>query len=269
MASTDGAKPDQMAALYRGGPEARHDDDYVECCTECHQGGRSMNRMMFRNFGGLALITLLVSCAATQAGPAGSPAVLPPANVAPDDTRQLAEDAASERARRLLADHGISVDEYRLVFRETTQWSDSSLGCRKPGEMYTQALASGQTLRFSDSIRTYEVHVAGDNVVLCPMIAAGDPKEPRRSTSARNLDLMVEQARSDLAQQLDVTPADVELRDMAAAAWADSELGCADGSTVAAGPVHGYRLYLAVRGALYTYHTDLARVLACPPIEKR
>jgi len=228
-----------------------------------------MNRMMFRRFGGLALITLLVSCAATQAGPTDAPAVPPPTNVASDDSRPLAEDAASERARLLLAGYGISVDEYRLVFRETTQWSDSSLGCRRPGEMYTQALVTGQTLRFSNSVRTYEVHVAGDTAVLCPTIAEGHPKQPQRATRAHNLDLMVEQARTELAQQLGVTPADVELRNVATAAWTDSELGCADGSTAPAGPVHGYRLYLSVRGALYTYHTDLARVLACPPIERR
>jgi hypothetical protein len=225
--------------------------------------------MVFRHFGGLALLTLLVSCAATQARPADSPAVPPPANVASVDTPPLAEDAASERARLLLAGYGISVDEYRLVFRETTQWSDSSLGCRRPGEMYTQVLVTGQTLRFSNSVRTYEVHVAGDMAVFCPTIAEGRPKDPRRATRARNLDLMVEQARSDLAQKLGVTSADVELRNMAAAEWADLELGCADGSTVPAGPVHGYRLYLSVRGVPYTYHTDLTRAIACPPIERR
>lgn len=228
-----------------------------------------MNRMMFRGFGGSALIILLVGCSLTQADPAGTPAVPLPANVSADDSPPLAEDASSERARRFLAAYGIPVDEYRLVFREATQWSDSSLGCRKPGEMYTQALVSGQTLRFSNSIRTYEVHVAGDNVVLCPMIAAGRPKQSRRTTSARNLDLMVEQARAELALLLGVTLADVELRNVATAAWADSELGCADGSTAPAGRVHGYQLYLSVRGALYTYHTDLTRVLACPPIERR
>jgi len=228
-----------------------------------------MNRDMISNFGAAASIALLAGCAASLAGPADSIAVAPIANAAPNDLQPLAEDADSERARRLLAGYGVHVDEYRLVFRETTQWSDSSLGCRKPGQMYTPALVSGQTLRFSNSTSTYEVHVAGDSAVLCPMIAAGGLKQPRRAMPARNLDLMAEQARSDLAKRLGVTPADIELRDMAEAAWADTELGCADGSTAPAGPVHGYRLLLSARGDLYTYHTDLTRVLACPPIESR
>jgi hypothetical protein len=228
-----------------------------------------MNRLMFCAFGGSALATLLIGCSVTQADPAGSPAVPLPANGSADDSPSLVEDASSERARRFLAAYGIPIDEYRLVFREASRWSDSSLGCRRPGEMYTQALVSGETLRFSNSTRTYEVHVAGDNIVLCPMIAAGHPKQPRRSTSARNLDHMVEQARSDLAQKLGATPADVELRNMAAAEWTDLELGCATGSTAPAGPVHGYRLYLSVRGVPYTYHTDLTRAIACPPIERR
>lgn len=224
---------------------------------------------MVRVLGAAASITLLVGCAATQAAPADSPAVPPITNLARDAIQPLAEDAISERARRFLAGYGIPVDEYHLVFREMTQWSDSSLGCRRPGEMYTQAVVSGQTLRFSNSTRTYEIHVAGDNVVLCPMIATGGPKQPRGATSARNLDLMVEQARADLAQQLGVTPADVALSKMAAVSWTDPGLGCTDGSNAPAGPVHGYRLYLSARGAQYTYHTDLTRALACPPIERR
>jgi hypothetical protein len=195
---------------------------------------------------------------------AGESLAAPPQQIASDN---LADDAASERARKLLAEYGIPVDEYHLIFREWTRWTDSSLGCRRPGEMYTQALVDGQTLRFSNSTKTYEVHVAGDRAVLCPLMPESGRGPLRPSLPAHDLDVMLQKARSDLAQRLAVALADVEVKKIAAAAWRDTELGCADGSTDAAGSVHGYRLFLRVRGDIYTYHTDLMQVMACPPVE--
>lgn len=222
---------------------------------------------MYRDLAGATLAALAIGCAANPPASAISPSAPLVDGAVPDDLEPQAEDEISGRARRLLAGYGIPVDEYRLVFREEKQWTDSSLGCPRPGEMYTQALVSGQSLRFSNSKRTYEVHVAGDHAVLCPSRAEGNPKKAR-SIRARNLDVLIDQARMDLAQRLDVALGDVELENVAEASWMDAELGCADGSTAPGGQVLGYRLFLHAGGARHIYHTDLIRVIACPPIER-
>lgn len=221
-----------------------------------------------QRLGLAASISVLVGCAASpshavdaNAGPAVQPAPQ-------TDGSDLKEDAASERARRLLTRYGIPADEYRLVYRAESQWSDSSLGCRKPGQMYTPALVSGQTLRFSNSFHTYEVHVAGEHAVLCPLLDSR-PGWLKPSLPARNLDVMVDRARTDLAGRLGVGTDNVRLLRMIPAAWPDATLGCAAATTATDGPVRGYRLLFSVRGSLYTYHTDLERVMACPPIESR
>ena len=208
-------------------------------------------RLSLTRLLGAAVATLLFTCPATGAVAA------------------ISEDAVSAQARRLLREQGISEAELQLVSREPATWSDSSLGCRVPGAQYTQALVSGQSLRFTRATHSYEVHVAGQRAVLCPSIALNPKSSSRFPVPVRTLDAMRESAVADLAARLGVTAAEVTVRDMAPASWGNADLGCSEGTTAAAGPVHGYRIFLRVHDREYLYHTDFRRVIACPPIEAR
>jgi hypothetical protein len=181
----------------------------------------------------------------------------------------ISEDGASAQARQLLRERGIAEAGLQLVSREAATWSDSSLGCPMPGAQYTQALVSGQSLRFANATHRYEVHVAGERAVFCPSIAGYPKQSSRFPVPVRPLEAMRETARTDLAAQLGVTAAEVTVRDMAPATWANADLGCTDGTTVAAGPIQGYRIVLRAHDREYVYHTDFRRVMACPPIEAR
>jgi hypothetical protein len=135
--------------------------------------------------------------------------------------------------------------------------------------MYTQALVTGVALRFSDDNgrRTYEVHVAGKNAVICPALNTFRRGPLRSAVSMRALSLMQDQARLDLARRLGVTANEITLESTVPASWTDAALGCTDASVAKDGAVQGYRILLQSRGEHYIYHTDLSRVLVCPPIE--
>jgi hypothetical protein len=177
------------------------------------------------------------------------------------------EDGASAQARRMLRERGVPEAGLQLVSREPATWSDSSLGCPMPGAQYTQALVNGESLRFANAFHRYEVHVAGQRAVLCPSIAQYPKRSSRFPVPVRTLDAMRESARTDLAARLGLTAAEVTVRDMAPATWANADLGCRDGTTLAAGPIQGYRIVLGAHEREYVYHTDFRRVMACPPIE--
>src|SRR5688500_5124438 len=53
-----------------------------------------------------------------------------------------ADQARAEAARQLRA----QTSEFPVVTSEPTQWSDSSLGCSKPGSMYPQVVSDGYTV---------------------------------------------------------------------------------------------------------------------------
>lgn len=58
---------------------------------------------------------------------------------------------------------------FTLESAEPQEWSDGSLGCPAPDQMYTQALVSGYLLRYTDGSTSYELHTNenGSNIVWC------------------------------------------------------------------------------------------------------
>ncbi len=228
-----------------------------------------MRHPLIRMARAAAVAALLLTglSAPASAGQSQTPTTNPPQAAAAAGASS--EDAASARARRLLRERGIAEAGLQLASREAGSWSDSSLGCPLPGAQYTQALVSGQKLRFTGATGSYEVHVAGQLAMLCPSIAPYQKRSGRFPVRVRTLEAMREIARTDLATRLGLAAANVTVHNTAPASWANADLGCADGSTLAAGPIHGYRIVLRAQDREYIYHTDFQRVMVCPPIEAR
>jgi hypothetical protein len=59
----------------------------------------------------------------------------------------------------------VSVEQVTLVSIEATTWSDTSLGCPKPGEFYAQVITEGYRLRLSDGSSQYTYHTDRDRTV--------------------------------------------------------------------------------------------------------
>jgi hypothetical protein len=192
----------------------------------------------------------------------------------PDAAAQAAgEQARAEAARQLKA----QASEFTVVTIEPTQWTDSSLGCRKPGSMYTQVVSDGYIVVLERQGKRHQVNVAGSRAVMCETATriTGTTRQP---TSARGLDRVSALARQDLANKLRLDAQHIRVANVEPRRWTDDDMNCssgggapagANGSAAATGESSGvgYRLALSASGRTYFYHTDLRSVRACPPIE--
>lgn len=87
---------------------------------------------------------------------------LPPVSDVPRELLDQVLDQAASQA-------GAGRDEVTIERAEQVIWSDGSLGCPRPGEMYTQALVDGYWVVVNASGQTYDFHLAADGTIkLCP-----------------------------------------------------------------------------------------------------
>jgi hypothetical protein len=179
-----------------------------------------------------------------------------------------AEQARAEVAKQLRA----QASEFTVVTVEPAQWSDSSLGCRKPNSMYRQVMSNGYVVVLERQGTRHHVNVAGTRAVMCEPITrlGGTVRGPM---PARGLDRVTTLARQDLANRLRLDVQHIRVANIEPRHWTDDDMNCASGGsspasgapTTAAGEGSGYRLALSASGRTYFYHTDLRSVRACPP----
>src|SRR5688572_28284881 len=74
-----------------------------------------------------------------------------------------AEQARAEAARQMKA----TASEFTVVTVEAAQWTDSSLGCRKPNAMYQEVVSSGYVVVLEREGKRHQVNVAGSRAVMC------------------------------------------------------------------------------------------------------
>ena len=183
-----------------------------------------------------------------------------------------AEQARTAAARELKA----AANEFTVVTIEPTQWSDSSLGCRKPNAMYQQVVSNGYVVVLEREGKRHQVNVAGSRAVMCD-IATRLTGTVRQPLPARGLDRVASLARQDLANRLRVDVEHIRIASMEPRRWTDDDMNCrsGNGEPVTGAPAQatgspsaiGYRLTLTASGRTFSYHTDLRSVRACPPIE--
>jgi hypothetical protein len=183
-----------------------------------------------------------------------------------------AEQARAAAARELKA----GANEFTVVTIEPAQWSDSSLGCRKPNAMYQQVVSNGYVVVLEREGKRHQVNVAGSRAVLCD-VAARLTGTVRQPLPARGLDRVASLARQDLANRLHVDVEHIRIASMEPRRWTDDDMNCRSGKgePVTGAPAQeagspsaiGYRLALTASGRTFFYHTDLRSVRACPPIE--
>lgn len=182
------------------------------------------------------------------------------------------EQARAEAARKLRA----QPSEFTVVTIEPAQWSDSSLGCRKPNAQYQQVMSNGYIVVLERQGKRHEVNVAGTRAVLCEQTTrlSGTVRGPM---PARGMDRVTTLARQDLANRLHLDVQQVRITNVEPRRWTDDDMNCASGGGMPAPDASsqsggslagiGYRLALTASGRTYFYHTDLRAVRACPPIE--
>jgi hypothetical protein len=68
---------------------------------------------------------------------------MPPDVSVPPELGDIPEELYAQAAAEAAAAANASIDQVELVRGERVTWSDGSLGCPEPGQMYTQALVPG------------------------------------------------------------------------------------------------------------------------------
>jgi hypothetical protein len=210
----------------------------------------------------VAISILVLAAAPVSKSMAGEPIDAPQAA----NTPQAQE--AVRRARQVVAEQSkAGEDAIEVKHVEPQTWSDSNMGCGKPGTMALQVITEGYVVVLAAQGHEYRVHVSGNNAFVCdkPVLMRANP---RRATNARGLDVAITQARADLVKRLGIDAAKVRVLGTEPHRWPDSGMDCpvAD-QPVQPGPVDGYKIQMQHAGRIYTYHTDLNVVRACPAIE--
>jgi hypothetical protein len=176
--------------------------------------------------------------------------------------------AATELARKQLASElQLDVATIEALSTEPQTWPDSSLGCGKPGTMAAQVITSGYEVLLKTPRGNYRVHTADNNVVVCGAATLWrNPRNPQ--VPLKELNDKIEWARADLATKLKAPQNQIRTMRFAATEWPDSSMDCAVASEqIVKKATKGYRIALNYSGRIYTYHTDMDRVRACPAIE--
>jgi hypothetical protein len=196
-----------------------------------------------------------------------------PADSSSAGAQAAAEQARAEAARQLRA----QASDFTVVTIEPAQWSDSSLGCRKPNAMYQQVMSNGYIVVLERDGKRHQVNVAGSRAVMCePTTRLGGTV--RGPMPARGLERMATLARQDLANRLRLQLQQIRVANVEPRRWTDEDMNCTSGggspatdepAAAGQGSAVGYRMALTASGRTYFYHTDLRSVRACPPIEER
>jgi hypothetical protein len=76
----------------------------------------------------------------------------------------------------------VAQEKLVILRAQPVVWSDGSLGCPKPGQMYTQALINGYWVVIEAAGQTYDFRVdAGGRFQLCPAGRGRPPRQPGAS----------------------------------------------------------------------------------------
>lgn len=106
--------------------------------------------------------TSIASPESTAQPPDMPPETPAPVSIVPQELLDQVLDQAASQA-------GVSLDELTVERAQQVTWSDGSLGCPAPGEMYTQALVDGYWVVVSAAGQTHDFHLAANGTIkLCP-----------------------------------------------------------------------------------------------------
>lgn len=227
-----------------------------------------------------------VACCLAAAGliNAGCAGAQPPVGIGED--REVAEQRDSrpsvtdepatgmeDLALRTASEHlSVPIGELEILRLEAVDWRDSSLGCPQPGRAYMQVITPGHYAVVGHDDATWRVHMAGGRAFVCEQRAGDKLLLPEVGVQKLKLplDKLETLAKMDLARKLGVAVEDITVSGSQPVRWSDASLGCPDpGATEIAAESDGYIINLSYRDREYSYHTDLRRVIPCPPIESQ
>ncbi|MEO0345763.1 MAG: hypothetical protein AAF229_05850 [Pseudomonadota bacterium] len=213
----------------------------------------------------LALLMAAAGCDAAD----GEQSSDPKARVTLPDGTQRALDSAevsiSTRAAAVFSEEmDIPISQVTVISVRPVEWPDSSIGCPQPGQAYAQVMTPGHKIAVRARGEIHVMHEAGGKPFLCKRSKAVTELTPKRELVWA---AMATKAREDLASQLGVGVENIRVLDARRKRFEDASLECPDaGVSYAVTPVEGYVIVLRHGQRLFSYNTDLDRVVLCPSI---
>ncbi|MEM7450965.1 MAG: hypothetical protein AAGA41_08900 [Pseudomonadota bacterium] len=188
--------------------------------------------------------------------------------ILPDGTQRALESAEINISMRAIAvlseEMSIPISQVTVVSVRPVNWPDSSIGCPQPGQAYAQVITPGHKISVRARGEIHVLHEAGGKPFLCKRTKPVAELTPKRELAWAG---MATQAREALAGQLGVTPEDIKVRDARRKRFDNASLDCPEaGVSYPATPVEGYVIVLSHGRRLFSYHTDLERLVLCPAI---
>ncbi len=221
-----------------------------------------MNGTAKRNFSLALAATVLAGCVGNTPE-TSQPKVM-------SSTESGYRDATGEESRlaqlavRTLADElGIDADQISVDTVRKVDWRDSSYGCPQPGQAYLQVISPGHRITLRARGAIWFVHESSGRAFVCQR--SRKEMDPDNRTVELEWGPRAVAAQQMLASLLGVEVGEIQLASVKKATWSNTSLGCGDDSQEGS-PVSGYVLTLRHKERDFTFHTDLNRTIACPPI---
>ena len=204
----------------------------------------------------------------------GTPAGTAPAlSDAPAEETEMDADSAREQLidraiAELVQATSAAADEITVVSTEEIEWSDTSLGCPQPNQMYAQMITPGYLIVLESGGNTYEFHSGSDPegpLVQCtedgtPAGAAtgllGTLGGETQMDADAALPRLIERATEDLVQATSAAADEITVVSTEEVEWSDTSLGCPEPDGMYAQMITpGYLIVLESGGNTYDYHS--------------
>lgn len=159
-----------------------------------------------------------------------------------------------------------AADEISVVSTEEVEWSDSSLGCPQPDQMYMQMITPGYLIVLESDGDVFEYHSATDPEGPLVQCTEDEPSEAETQSAAdvapagENQDeplvRLIERATEDLMQVTSAAADEIIVVSVEEVEWSDTSLGCPEPDGMYAQMITpGYLLVLERDGKTYEYHS--------------
>jgi len=173
------------------------------------------------------------------------------------------EEEATELAFAILSQElGVDKKDIVLIHLSRINWPDSSLGCAKPGMMYTQAIVPGYMALLKVGVNQYRVHLGNGRGLVCNL------KQIPLKLDEVILDNLKKMATQDLADKLGAEISNITVVEDQTMVWPDTNFGCSTSSDPSVSKsIRGYLIKLEYQGRVFEYRTSRSEVEPCPAIE--
>lgn len=178
-------------------------------------------------------------------------------------------DIARLAAETLAGELNINVNEIEVDTVRAVEWRDTSIGCPQPDQAYGQVITPGHKITLRVGGQFYFVHESRGRAFVC---------KRQKQTAVAGVTQQLEfewgriamKARRDLADTLGVEQNQIIVASAEGTTWSDGSLGCPEsGVEYEARDRKGYVITLRHGSRDYRYHTDLDRIIPCPPIASK